>query len=179
MQIGPSGISFRKPQLAPARRSGPADEGHEPRRQHAQDARQGGGGALGAERPAAASQGVFKQKAWLPWWLIPVAIALAALAVLLSCCPRTSSCPTWSALKSTFEAEKAHRGRPQARPRAEGEGRREAPPLRDRPTPAAGEKAEKGEQVTVEIAVGDGKITVPKVVGMTSPTPRRRCATRA
>ena len=33
-------------------------------------------------------------------------------------------------------------------------------------TPEAGEKAEKGDQVTVLIAVGDGKITVPKVVGM-------------
>ena len=33
-------------------------------------------------------------------------------------------------------------------------------------TPEAGKTAEKGEEVAVLIAVGDGKITVPKVVGM-------------
>ena len=42
-----------------------------------------GGASSAPSGPLLPSQGVFKQKAWLPWWLIPVVIALAALAVLL------------------------------------------------------------------------------------------------
>ena len=43
MNIGPGGISFQKPQITRPADAGPADEGHEPRREQAQDARQGRG----------------------------------------------------------------------------------------------------------------------------------------
>ena len=57
--------------------------------------------------PLLPSQGVFKQKAWLPWWLIPVAIAIAALAVLLyMLLPKNAVVPDVVGAKSTFEAEK-------------------------------------------------------------------------
>ncbi len=101
--------------------------------------------------------------------MVPVVIALAALAVLLyMLLPKNAVVPDVVGAKSTFEAEKelTEKGFKLA-----GAPKEKVDP--DAPagsvigqTPAAGEKAEKGEQVTVQIAVGDGKISVPKVVGM-------------
>jgi beta-lactam-binding protein with PASTA domain len=168
MNIGPSGISFQKPQISGPQLQGPQMKGMN------LDAKSlkmpGKGGASSAPSgPLLPSQGVFKQKAWLPWWLIPVAIALAALAILLYLLlPSNVAVPNVVGSKSTFDAEK----------KLTEAGLKLAPAPKEKvdpkapagsviaQTPAAGEKAEKGEQVTVEIAVGDGKITVPKVVGM-------------
>jgi beta-lactam-binding protein with PASTA domain len=169
MQIGPSGISFSKPQLRGPQVQGPQMKGMN------LDASKlkmpGKGGASSAPAgPLLPSQGVFKQKAWLPWWLVPVAIALAALAVLLyMLLPKNVVVPDLVGSKSTFEAEKELT---EAGLKLAGAPKEEVDPKAPPgsvigQTPAAGEKAEKGEQVTVQIAVGDGKISVPKVVGMT------------
>src|SRR5215218_6499753 len=128
MQIGPSGISFQKPSFSGPQVSGPQMKGMN------LDAGKlkmpGKGGATSAPSgPLLPSQGVFKQKAWLPWWMVPVAIELAAA-------PKEKVDPKAPAGSVIGQ------------------------------TPAAGDEAEEGEQVAVEIAVGDGKITVPKVVGM-------------
>ena len=88
-----------------------------------------GGAAAAPSGPLLPSQGVFRQKAWLPWWLVPVAIALAALAVLLyMLLPKNVVVPDLVGAKSTFDAEKklTEAGLKLGR-RAEGEGRPEGP----------------------------------------------------
>ena len=74
MNIGPSGISFQKPQITGPQLQGPQMKGMN------LDANSlkmpGKSGASSAPTgPLLPSQGVFKQKAWLPWWLVPVVIA--------------------------------------------------------------------------------------------------------
>jgi beta-lactam-binding protein with PASTA domain len=168
MQIGPSGISFQKPSFSGPQVQGPQMKGMN------LDANKlkmpgKGAGASAPSGPLLPSQGVFKQKAWLPWWLIPVALLLALLAILLyTLLPSNVAVPDVVGSKSTFDAEK----------KLTEAGLKLAPAPKEKvdakapagsviaQTPAAGEKAEKGELVTVQIAVGDGKITVPKVVGM-------------
>jgi beta-lactam-binding protein with PASTA domain len=168
MQIGPSGISFRKPQITGPQFQGPQMKGMnlDPKSLKMP----GKGGASSAPSgPLLPSQGVFKQKAWLPWWLVPVVLALAALAVLLyMLLPSNVAVPNVVGSKSTFEAEKklTEAGlKLAAAPKEQPDNKAPAGSVIGQ-TPAAGEKAEKGEQVSVLIAVGDGKISVPKVVGM-------------
>ncbi len=130
----------------------------------------GGGKSAAPAGPLLPSQGVYSQKAWLPWWLIPVVLLLAALAVALYLLlPKNVVVPDVVGSPSSFEAEKElieadlvlnatpkQKVAPDAKPGSVvGQ------------TPKAGEKAEKGAPVTIEIAVGDGKISVPKVTGLT------------
>ena len=168
MQIGPSGITFQKPQF-----TGPQVQGPQMKAMNL-DANKlklpkGGGAQAAPSGPLLPSQGVFKQKAWLPWWLVPVVLALAALAVLLyMLLPSNVAVPNVVGSKSTFEAEKKLDGaglKLAAAPKEKVDPKAPAGSVIGQ-TPAAGEKAEKGEEVAVLIAVGDGKITVPKVVGM-------------
>ena len=120
--------------------------------------------------PLLPSQGVFRQKPWLPWWLVPVAIAIAALAVLLyMLLPRNVVVPDLVGKKSTFEAEETLT---EAKLKLAGTTKEKVDPKAPAgsivgQTPKAGEKAEEDEEVTVLIAVGDGKISVPNVTGMT------------
>ena len=167
MQIGPSGISFTKPQF-----TGPKLQGPQMKSFNASSLKmpgKGGGASSAPSGPLLPSQGVFKQKAWLPWWLIPVVLLLALLAVLLyTLLPSNVAVPNVVGSKSTFEAQKklTEAGlKLAAAPKEQTDKKAPAGSVIGQ-TPAAGEKAEKGEQVSVLIAVGDGKITVPKVVGM-------------
>ena len=45
-------------------------------------------------------------------------------------------------------------------------------------SPKAGEKAKKGAAVTLQIAVGEGKVTVPQLAGLTLPQADRRLRSR-
>ena len=73
------------------------------------------------------TQGVFRQKPWLPWWLIPLLLLLLLLLFLfLRSQPQNVLVPKVVGEKSTFDGrEDADRGRPQARPEQEGTGRRQ------------------------------------------------------
>jgi beta-lactam-binding protein with PASTA domain len=168
MQIGPSGITFQKPSFTGPQMQGPQMKGMNIDANSLKMPGKGGG-ASAPSGPLLPSQAVFKQKAWLPWWLVPVVIALAALAVLLyMLLPSNVVVPDVVGSKSTFDAEKklTEAGlKLAAAPKEEPDPDAPAGSVIGQ-TPAAGEKAEKGEQVSVLIAVGDGKITVPKVVGM-------------
>jgi beta-lactam-binding protein with PASTA domain len=168
MNIGPSGISFQKPQITGPQLQGPQMKGMN---LDANSLKMPGksGASSAPSGPLLPSQGVFKQKAWLPWWLVPVVLALAALAVLLyMLLPKNVVVPDVVGSKSTFEAEKKLTEadlKLAAAPKEKVDTKAPAGSIIGQ-TPAAGEKAEKGEQVAVLIAVGDGKISVPKVVGM-------------
>jgi beta-lactam-binding protein with PASTA domain len=170
LQIGPSGISLRKPQFRGPQMSGPQMKGMNFEAAGLQDKLKRPGGAPAAPTgPLLPSQAVFRQKPWLPWWLVPVVLLLAALAVMLYLLlPQNVVVPDVVGSASAFEAEEklteadltlAPAPKEKVDPDAE-------PGSVVSQTPKAGDKAEKGEAVTIEIAVGDGQITVPKVTGL-------------
>ena len=129
-----------------------------------------GGGAPAAAMPLMPNQVVFRQKPWLPWWvalLVPLLILLALFLFLFL--PKNVVVPEVTGAKSTFEAEKKlTEAELKLSPATKQKVSTEAPPgTVIGQTPAAGEKAEKDSEVAIEIAVGNGKIEVPSVVGKT------------
>jgi beta-lactam-binding protein with PASTA domain len=170
MNIGPSGISFRKPQLQGPQLQGPQLRSVNVDGNKLQGMMPGKKAASSTpSQPLLPSQAVFRQKAWLPWWLIPVGIALAALAVMLYLLlPKNVVVPEVVGQKSTFDAEKKLKEAGfELAPDQKVKVDTKAPPGSIvGQTPPAGEKAKKGAQVSVLVAVGDGKISVPKVTGL-------------
>ncbi len=129
-----------------------------------------GGGAALPSIPLAPNQVVFRQKAWLPWWimmLIPLLILLAVLLFLFL--PKNVAVPEVTGSTSAFEAEqKLVKADLKLAPAPKEKVSTEAPPgTVIGQTPAAGEKAEKDSEVAIEIAVGNNKVQVPSVVGQT------------
>ena len=123
--------------------------------------------------PLLPTQAIFRQKAWLPWWLAIVAAAHPRCSPrCCSCsCPRTSrSRGRRQAVRVRGRAEHHRRRAASSRPTS----RRRSTP-RPRPgsvleqTPPPGETAEKDSEVSILVATGDGKLTVPNVVGKTAP----------
>ncbi len=129
-----------------------------------------GGGAPVAAIPLLPNQVIFRQKAWLPWWvalLVPLLILLALLLFLFL--PKNVVVPEVTGSKSTFEAEKKlTEAELKLSASTKQKVSTEAPPgTVIGQTPAAGEKAKKDSEVAIEIAVGTGKVEVPNVVGQT------------
>ena len=127
-----------------------------------------GGGAAMPQMPLLPNQVVFRQKPWLPWWvmlLVPLLILLALLLFLFL--PRNVTVPEVTGAKSAFEAEqKLVKGELKLAPAPKEKVTTEAPPgTVIWQTPAAGEKAKKDSEVAIEIAVGNNKVQVPNVVG--------------
>ena len=128
------------------------------------------GGAAAPQMPLMPNQVVFRHKAWLPWWvalLIPLLILLALLLFLLL--PRNVVVPEVTGSKSAFDAEqKLVKADLKLAPAPKEKVTTEAPPgTVIGQTPAAGEKAKKDSEVALEIAIGNGKVQVPNVVGQT------------
>ena len=132
-----------------------------------------GGGAPAAAAPAGPllpSQGVLRQRPWLPWWLVPAGIALAAvLALLFLLMPSNVTVPDVVGAASAFEAEQQlTEAGLKAAPQSEEEVSDEAEPgTVIGQTPAAGETAEKDSEVTLLVAVGSGDVEVPDITGKT------------
>ena len=129
-----------------------------------------GAGAPAAQMPLMPNQVVFRHKAWLPWWvalLLPLLLLLALLLFLFL--PKNVVVPEVTGAKSTFEAEaKLTEAQlkldPTTKPKVTTEA---APGTVIGQTPEAGEKAKKDSEVAIEVAVGNGKVEVPDVVGKT------------
>ncbi len=163
------GTSFREPQF-----QGPQMQGPQLKQMNVDmNSLRGKLGSSGGGSPSAPllpSQAVFKQLPWLPWWLVPVAITLAATAVLLyMLLPRNVVVPDLVGTKSTFEAEKTlHDAELKLAPVTKPRVDRGAPigSVVDQ-VPAAGEKTEKDSEVTVLVAVGSREVTVPELTGLT------------
>jgi len=168
--IGPGGVSFRPPQLVGPAMQAPQLGGFGV---DLSSLRAASGGAAAPPAPSAPvmpSQAIFRQKAWLPWWLVPVGLTLAALAVVLAMLrPDNVTVPDLSGAKSAFEAEE----RLVAAGLALKAGPEEVPTERDRPgtvldqTPKAGETAERDSAVAIRVAVGSGQSSVPDLTGLT------------
>ena len=171
VQIGPGGINIRKPQFRAPQMRGPQMQARNIQLSNLKGLAGGGGAAAAAAPPLLPSQGVFRQKAWLPWWLIPVIAALAALAVLLfMLLPKNVTVPDVVGAASAFDAEKTlteSELKLAAQPK-EKVTKDAKPGTVISQTPAAGEKAEKDSEVTLQIAIGTGEAKVPKIVGLTA-----------
>lgn len=128
------------------------------------------GGAAAPQVPLMPDQVVFRHKAWLPWWvalLVPLLILLAILLFLFL--PRTVPVPDVTGAKSAFEAERklTEAGLRLAPAPKQTVSAAAAPGTVIEQTPAAGEKAERGSDVEILIAVGNGRVQVPKITGLT------------
>jgi beta-lactam-binding protein with PASTA domain len=170
VNIGPGGISLRQAQFRGPQVDGPQMQA---RQFNLSNLRPGGGGAAAAApaAPLLPSQGIFRQKAWLPWWLIPVLGLLALLAVFLfMLMPKNVTVPDVVGSKSAFDAEKElTKAELEVAPKSEEKVTKDAEPgTVIGQDPPAGEEAEKGSAVTLQIAIGTGKVTVPDITGKTA-----------
>jgi beta-lactam-binding protein with PASTA domain len=169
LSVGPGSVRLREPAVRGPQMRGPQlkqqnlrlDQLKMPSRGH---------GAAPPSAPLLPSQAVFRQKPWLPWWVaivIPLLLLLALLLFLFL--PKNVEVPDVVGKKSAFEAEKA----------ITEVGLRLAPAIKEEPsakvppgtvlsqTPNAGETAEKDSEVSILVAVGNGKVTVPDLSGKT------------
>ena len=172
VNLGPGGISIRKPTFR-----GPQMQGPQMGSFNASQLKPGQlklPGRGGSAQPQAAllpTQGVFRQKSFLPWWLIPALLLLALLLLLLyKLFPQDATVPNVVGQKSAFEAEKKLTAAelkldPSQKVKVDDKA---APGSIVGQTPAAGGKAKKDSPVAVLVAVGSGKVTVPNIVGQTA-----------
>jgi beta-lactam-binding protein with PASTA domain len=128
------------------------------------------GGVAAPQMPLMPNQVVFRHSAWLPWWVargLPLLLLLALLLFLFL--PRNVVVPEVTGAKAAFEAEqKLTKAELKLAPAPKQKISNEAPPgTVIGQTPKAGEKAKKGSEVAILIAVGDGKVQVPDIVGKT------------
>jgi beta-lactam-binding protein with PASTA domain len=134
--------------------------------------------------PLLPAQAIFRQKAWLPWWLaIVVPLLLLIGLMLLLLLPKSVEVPDLKGAKTAFDAEKQLI----AADLVLG-GRQERRSSKAKPgtvidqSPAAGESAKKGSPVSIEIAVSKNDTVVPKLAGQTllqaDKTLRRRKLTK-
>jgi beta-lactam-binding protein with PASTA domain len=167
LSFGPGGINIQKPQFRGPQMQGPQMQ---PQNLSVSKLRKGGAAPPAPMGPLLPSQGVLRQKAWLPWWMIPFVLLLAALLLfLLLLAPKNVVVPDVVGAKSAFEAEKTlTEAKLALAPQQKEKVSADQPPgTIISQTPAAGEKVKQDSLVTVLVAVGSGKVSVPKVVGLT------------
>jgi beta-lactam-binding protein with PASTA domain len=119
--------------------------------------------------PLLPTQAIFRQKAWLPWWLaivLPLLLLLGLMLLLLL--PKSVEVPDLTGAKTAFDAEKQL----VAAELVLG-GRQEQPSSKAKPgtvidqSPAPGDSVKKGSPVSIEVAVSKNDTTVPKLAGKT------------
>jgi beta-lactam-binding protein with PASTA domain len=126
--------------------------------------------AAGDEQPPLPVPVIYRQRAWLPWWMAVVAPIIAALIVLFVLLqPKQTLVPNVKGAKSVFAAQRL----------LTAAGLKLNPMISQRVSttagpgtiiaqdPMAGKKAKAGSFVSVVVAVGSGLVPVPSVQGMT------------
>jgi beta-lactam-binding protein with PASTA domain len=110
----------------------------------------------------------YRQRSWLPWWLVPAVplLILAAVLVFLLM-PKKATVPDLTKLSSRFAVQQALTKAelnpvPQVN-RVQTGGK---PGTIVAQAPAAGQKVKKGSLVTIQVVVGSGEVVVPKIVGL-------------
>jgi len=167
LRVGPQGVDVRQPQLRAPRMRVPSrnlrlDQLKMPSRGQATPAPAG---------PLLPTQAVFRQKAWLPWWLavvVPLLAALAAFFFLLL--PKNVTVPAVVGKPSAFAAgealtEAGLKLAPQVDKQVDPKSK---PGTVLKQTPSAGDSAKKDSEVSILVAVGDGKVTVPDLKDKTA-----------
>ena len=121
--------------------------------------------------PLMPNQAMFRQKAWIGWWVIPLLLLLAIAAIIIYLLlPRNVTVPKVTGAKTSFDAEKTLTAAgltlsPDVKQQVSTE--QQAGTVLAQ-TPAAGQKAKKGSAVTVLVAVGSGTAQVPSIVKLNS-----------
>ena len=167
--MGPGGLNVRMPQMRAPQVQGPQMGSFNAQAGQGMLSRRGGQSSSAPTGPLLPTQGTFAQKPWLPWWLIPVLLLLALLLFLLfRSLPQNVLVPKVSARPSAFKAEeKLTKADLKLDPNQKEKVDDKVPAgTVIGQTPAEGSKAEKGEQVTILIAVGSGKVNVPNITGL-------------
>jgi beta-lactam-binding protein with PASTA domain len=170
LSIGPGGIRLREPRFRAPRVRGPRMKQMN-LRASSLNLKGGGSPAAAVAAPLTPSQAVFRQRAWLPWWLLPLLLLLLLLLFLLNqVLPRNTTVPDLVGSKSTFVAEQRLtaaqlRLAPQQKEKLTRDA---APGTVIGQTPAAGERARKDSEVSILVAVSEGTATVPTIVGKTA-----------
>ena len=168
LSVGPQGVRLREPQLRGPRVRGPQLKQQNLRLDQLKMPSKGAGAVAPPSIPLRPTQAVFRQKPWLPWWLaIVVPLLLLLLLLLFLFLPKNATVPEVIGKKSAFEAEKAIT---EAKLKlAAGTKEKVDPNVPPgtviAQTPKPGESAKEGTEVAIQIAVGDGKLTVPAVTG--------------
>ncbi len=120
------------------------------------------------EAPVVAA--VFRQRAWIPWWLmIILPLAIAALVFYLITRPDYTTVPNLTSATGTLAAESALRRADLALGNTESvpnDTVRAGSVIGQSPGP--GTRVETDTTVTIQIAVSSGKVKVPKIVGLTT-----------
>jgi beta-lactam-binding protein with PASTA domain len=124
--------------------------------------------AVGSEVAARPQSGVYKQRPWIPAWVIPIVpILIVAGVALWALRPNTTTVPE---LKGTtlFAAQQklSDAGLKLGDKQEQETDAAEAGTILNT-IPPAGKEVDKDKEVTVLIAVGSGKVKVPTVVGLT------------
>jgi beta-lactam-binding protein with PASTA domain len=124
--------------------------------------------AVGSEVAARPQPAVFKQRPWIPAWVIPIVpIVIAAGIAVWALRPNTTTVPELTGSKLFAAQQKLDDAGLKLGEQREQETAASPPGTILNTIPAAGKKVDKGKEVTVLIAVGTGKVTVPTVVGLT------------
>ena len=170
VHLGPGGVQIQKPMVRGPQMVGPQARGANLNLNQLK--------MPGAQKPPDFSgpllptQAVYRQKPWLPWWVAIVVPLLALLALLLFLfLPKNTEVPDVVGKKSAFEAEKliteaGLRLAPETKEKIDG---KVPPGTVLSQTPTAGENVEEESEVTLLVATGSGKASVPNVVGQTIP----------
>ncbi|HEX6022661.1 MAG TPA: PASTA domain-containing protein, partial [Solirubrobacter sp.] len=166
-QIGPGGINLRMPQLKAPQMQGPQLKSINAGQLAKGGIKlPGGGGSSAPAAPLLPTQGVFRQKGWLPWWLIPVlALLLLLLFLLLRTMPQKTVVPEVVGAESAFAAEEkltAADLKLDPNQKTQVDDKAEPGTVLDQ-TPAAGEEVEKGTPVAILVAVSAGTVEVPDI----------------
>jgi beta-lactam-binding protein with PASTA domain len=124
----------------------------------------------GVDTPVAPLPAIYRQRAWLPWWLsivAPIAAALIALFILLQ--PKQTVVPNLKTAANVFDAQKklttaGLKLNPQVQTQAVANAKPGAIVDQD---PAAGKKVKRGTAVSIVVAVGSGLVAVPNLAHLT------------
>src|SRR5215218_6222758 len=167
LHIGPGGVQMSKPMVRGPQVAGGGMHGMNV---NLDRLKMPGAGAPAITGPLLPSQAVFRQKPWLPWWVAIVIPLLALLALLLFLfLPKNVTVPDVVGKPSAFEAEKSIT---EAKLKLAAQTKEKVDPKVPpgtvvSQTPKAGETVEEGAEVTLLVAVGNGKVEVPNLTGKT------------
>ena len=124
--------------------------------------------AVGSEVAARPQPAVFKQRPWIPAWVIPIVPLLIIAGVALwALRPNTTTVPDLTGSNLFAAQQKLDEAGLKLGDKQEQETAGSAPGTIINTIPAAGKEVDKGKEVTVLIAIGSGKVAVPTVVGLT------------
>jgi beta-lactam-binding protein with PASTA domain len=123
---------------------------------------------VGSDVAARPQAGTFKQRPWIPAWTLPIIpILIAAGIAIYALRPNDTKVPELAGSK-LFAAQQKLSDAGLKLGQQQPEETAKAPPGTILASiPAAGKSIGKGKEVTVLIAVGSTKVTVPTVVGLT------------